>query len=621
MRQPLAQDGLIPPPGFDIGQEYHKTMRVMVTIVMIMAPMVLIGSLLNQESQPGQAVIWALFQLCVVLMYWLYRRHRYTEVVYSFIGGMFLATIADVLTYGSIRGSGMVGFMVCVITAAMLLDRLSTLLVMGFCCVAVSLLTLAEWTGFMHRSDFAVNMEIWLSHMVSQCALGFAVYRSRYLLLRAVASQRAELERRQQAEQSLKNREILLLEAAQGVSSETGEAFFPVLVQHLSRALGADLALVGELQAPAAAEQESSLRTLALMQAGKLLPEQVYPVQGLLAQEALAQHQPWTRVSAHAMPISPAESAQWGTCRACAAVSLRDADDAVIGLLLLGWSAMREPDADVHALLMIFGGRASSELVRLRHDRQIRKLGETLEERVRDRTAQLELLNQELDAFAYSVAHDLKSPLRAIDGYTKLLSAQLGLNLGEADRILFDRVVAATARMNELIADLLELARVSRSPLQPEDVDLSELARRVVQDLQQASPKRPVQVQIETGIHLRCDGKLARIVLENLLGNAWKYTRLEPHARVELARVAPQPGQQSTWLYVRDNGVGFDMAHASGLFKPFHRLHRDTEFEGTGIGLATVYRIVQRHGGSIRCQARLGQGATFFFSFDRVQPA
>jgi len=409
-------------------------------------------------------------------------------------------------------------------------------------------------------------------------------------------------------------REGLLLEAARGVSVETGEAFFKVLVQHLGRALGADMALVGELQD---ADGQAEIRSLASMQQGQAMPERLDALAGTLAEQALTQQQPWILADGAGQRFGADALLQQASVQACAAVSLRDIDDTPIGVLLVGWTQPLQPSADVHSLLMIFGSRASSELVRLRRDRQIRRLGETLEQRVQERTAQLEMLNQELDAFAYSVAHDLKSPLRAIDGYTKLLTQQIGARLQPEERMLFERVLGATARMNELIADLLELARVSRSPVRPELVHFSELAQRVVQELQAASPQRQVHVHIQEGLQVRCDSKLARIVLENLLGNAWKYTRPTPMPHIELGRLPLHAEQDGVQLYVRDNGVGFDMAYAGELFKPFHRLHREAEFEGTGIGLATVHRIVQRHGGFIRCQAQLGQGATFFFSFER----
>jgi signal transduction histidine kinase len=230
------------------------------------------------------------------------------------------------------------------------------------------------------------------------------------------------------------------------------------------------------------------------------------------------------------------------------------------------------------------------------------------------RTEQLQYLNRELDAFAYTVSHDLKSPLRAIDGFMHLLREQTADRLTPDDVDLIQRVEASVTRMNSLITDLLSLARVSQGQLQRMDVNLSDLAEDVIRQEQHRDPMREVKALIPSGLTANCDPRLAHIVLENLIGNAWKYTRQQPQPCVEFGQLAATPGQPP-WFYVRDNGAGFDMARADRLFKPFTRLHSPTEFEGTGIGLATVRRIIERHGGQIRAQAAVGQGSTFEFTF------
>ena len=240
---------------------------------------------------------------------------------------------------------------------------------------------------------------------------------------------------------------------------------------------------------------------------------------------------------------------------------------------------------------------------------------EQVEIRVRERTAELQSLNAELDSFAYSVAHDLRSPLRAIDGYTRVLGERWEGRMGVDDRQVVQQVLSATARMNELIADLLSLARVSQGELALADIDLSELALLIMADLRQREPGRSASVQqvIAPAIVARCDIRLARLALENLFSNAWKYTGRRSDARIEFGQHMLSSTQQE--LFVADNGVGFNMAHAADLFKPFHRLHQDTEFEGTGIGLATVHRVMERHRGHVRGEAQEGSGARFSFSF------
>lgn len=265
------------------------------------------------------------------------------------------------------------------------------------------------------------------------------------------------------------------------------------------------------------------------------------------------------------------------------------------------------------ALVAIFASRASAELIRLHRDREIKTLNESLEIRVRERTAELRKLNEELDSFAYSVSHDLKSPLRSIDGFTRLLSEQLEGRLQPDETAMFDRILAATQRMSSLIADLLALARISQGAMNREPTSLSEIAEQVMRAEQLKQPDRILDWRIEPGLMCHCDPHLMRIAIENLLGNAIKYTRHQQHPKIEIGRV-PDNGPAPQQFFVRDNGVGFDMAYAAKLFKPFQRLHTASEFEGTGIGLATVRRIVERHGGSIRAESTPGQGATFFVS-------
>jgi signal transduction histidine kinase len=237
-----------------------------------------------------------------------------------------------------------------------------------------------------------------------------------------------------------------------------------------------------------------------------------------------------------------------------------------------------------------------------------------LEERVLARTRDLATANQELEAFSYSVSHDLRAPLRAIDGFSKALLSDYGPKLDERARHYLDRVRAGTQRMSGLIDDLLGLARVSRRELVRQRVDVSEVARRVAAELSRHHPTRAVQVDIRDGLSAEADSHLLTIVLENLMGNAWKFTGKRDDALVEVGQKAD--GRQAPF-YVRDNGAGFEMAYADKLFGAFQRLHGDEDFEGTGIGLATVQRIVTRHGGQIWAEGEVGKGATFYFTLEQ----
>ncbi|TCS72104.1 PAS domain S-box-containing protein [Sulfuritortus calidifontis] len=234
-----------------------------------------------------------------------------------------------------------------------------------------------------------------------------------------------------------------------------------------------------------------------------------------------------------------------------------------------------------------------------------------LEQMVEARTAELKRLNQELEAFAYSVSHDLRGPLRGIDGFALALLEEYGDRLDATGRGYLERVRSGSQRMGELIDDLLKLSRLSRAPLQSQPVDLSALARDILQHLRADEPARSMQAEVMPGLTAQGDPGLLRAALENLLGNAWKYSSKTPAARIEFGRVE-QDGQPV--YFVRDNGIGFDMQYAKKLFTAFQRLHHRDDFEGTGIGLATVQRIIHRHGGRIWAEAAPNQGATFYFT-------
>jgi signal transduction histidine kinase len=248
---------------------------------------------------------------------------------------------------------------------------------------------------------------------------------------------------------------------------------------------------------------------------------------------------------------------------------------------------------------------------RKRADEEIKRLNADLEGRVRERTAQLEASNKELESFAYSVSHDLRAPLRAMDGFSAALFSGYPDKLDEQGRHYLNRIQAASQRMGQLINDLLNLSRVTRGEFITRQVDLSALAREVAAELQARDPKRKAEFAIDPQIVVHGDVHLLRIVLENLLSNAWKFTAPRPQARIEVG-MAEQAGERI--YFVRDNGVGFDMTYADKLFTPFQRLHGMREFPGTGIGLATVQRIITRHGGRVWPEAAVDQGATFFFT-------
>jgi PAS domain S-box-containing protein len=245
---------------------------------------------------------------------------------------------------------------------------------------------------------------------------------------------------------------------------------------------------------------------------------------------------------------------------------------------------------------------------RLRAEAQVLALNRTLEARVAARTRELTLANQELESFAYSVSHDLRAPLRAIDGFSRLLGERYGDAIQDEGREYLARVRNATGRMGTLIESLLKMARLGRGGIKPVPLDLSRMSAEIVAELRANEPGREVAVEIAPGLQATGDPSLVRNLLQNLVGNAWKFTRDRGDARIEVGH----DGEGA--FFVRDNGAGFAPEYADKLFRPFQRLHSQEQFAGDGIGLASVKRIVERHGGMIRAEGRLGEGATFRFT-------
>jgi len=273
--------------------------------------------------------------------------------------------------------------------------------------------------------------------------------------------------------------------------------------------------------------------------------------------------------------------------------------------------AVKFPVLDADGNIYAIAGISTDITQRKKIEEELLLHKDKLELIVKDRTLELYETLKEMEAFSYSVSHDLRSPLRSINGFSQALQEDYSDDLTDEAKDYINRIVRATDRMGDIIDDLLLLSRVNRHDVQKKTVDLSPLAEKVIQQLQAQHPERQVDISIKEGVCVSADAKLIQIVLENILGNAWKYTSKVEGAYIEFGQLETE--DKGTVFYVKDNGAGFDMAYADNLFKAFQRLH-GAEYEGTGIGLATVNRIIQRHSGEIWAESEVGQGSTFYFT-------
>jgi light-regulated signal transduction histidine kinase (bacteriophytochrome) len=305
------------------------------------------------------------------------------------------------------------------------------------------------------------------------------------------------------------------------------------------------------------------------------------------------------------------EKGQVVGCGDHATVALWDGEK-VNGYITVDNLMSQRPIDEMHKEALILYAQVIGHLIKLKKTEQdLRNLNLELENRVKLRTIELEASNHEMQSFSYSISHDLRAPLRTLNSFCQILMDDYSEKLDEQGKNYLGRIQSASQHMANLMDALLKLTRISRSELQMVPVNLSAVAEDVLKNLQTNQPDRQVEWVIQPDLKCCGDPTLMRLMLDNLLGNAWKFTVYRPDARIELGETRHN-GQRA--IYVRDNGAGFDMKYSDKLFGAFQRLHSAAEFEGTGIGLAIVQRIIRRHGGEIWAEAAVENGATFYFT-------
>ncbi|MCX7139620.1 MAG: PAS domain S-box protein [Proteobacteria bacterium] len=403
-----------------------------------------------------------------------------------------------------------------------------------------------------------------------------------------------------------KRNQALLQNVARAVSGEVGEDFFRSLVGNLSKELAADYCFIGEI----VPNDPTKVRTLAFCANGVEAPNFEYSLEGSPCADAIAKR------GAVAFPAKVCEQfprdlgLQRMGVQGYAGTSLIDSKGVGIGILVVMSRTMITEVGLWTSVLGIFGARAAAEIQRARADAGLRELNLSLDQKVRERTAELELANRELESFSYSISHDLRAPLRAINGFTRILSLDHQDKLDQEASSLLGRISQNATRMNRLIEDVLEFTRIGRGTLNPRKIDMRAMVGEVAAE-SQAGAGTSAQISIGDLPPATGDASVLRLVWQNLIGNALKFSRHAVLPRVEIA--GTQRDGMIEYL-IRDNGAGFDAAYADKLFGIFQRLHSAKEFEGTGIGLAIVRRIVQRHGGEIFAEGAVGAGATFRFT-------
>jgi PAS domain S-box-containing protein len=396
-------------------------------------------------------------------------------------------------------------------------------------------------------------------------------------------------------------------------ASITGEAFFKASTEQMARELSVCCAMVAALR-----EREGRiyLELLSLWPHDPSLSMPVsmeYSIEHSIAAEILAGKTLHVGHGAtHAYPRD-ALLKQFAT-ESYIGVPIIGPDAKVLGLVAVLDDKIMPDSAAAKLLLASTATRAAAELVRMQNAADILRLNAELERRVEERTKQLTFANSELEAFSYSVSHDLRGPLRNIDGYCNAVEQDFGSKLEPQVLDYLHRVRDVTQRMRQLIDDMLSLAQAARGPVHTEPLDLVALAQDIFRELSERESHRKISFVHPAKIAAQADAKLTRIVLTNLLDNAWKYTSGRPDAKIELGMITAKDKQPADVYYIKDNGVGFDMSDVNKLFVPFQRLHKQSEFEGTGIGLATVQRIIARHGGHVWLESTPDVGTTVFFT-------
>jgi len=554
--------------------------RILLLLAGLFALATLVG--VAGARRPGMLGLGAVAAATMLGLRYVLKRGHFNASARGLIGAMLVIATLGMLETGSVRGVWLLGLACAIVASGMFLTGRDLLWATAAAAIGVALTIALESLGVIHPHYFPIGVVEAIVYSLGLVGIAAILFFQRRTLLAAQRAAERELAERRLAERARSDSEARL--------------------QKVFKASPAALAVM-TTEGGFVEVNEALLRMFAARRddiIGRTAPELGMWVRDEERRAFVERIRADGRVQNLVVRMRRLSGEEF------------DMMLAVETMEVGGQTLMLAAGNDISIEVRMRKALQGELIERGRAEAEVRRLNEELERRVRDRTAQLEAANRELEAFAYSVSHDLRAPLRAIDGFSRILTEELAGRMSDSERNLFDRVCGGARRMGQLIDDLLSLSRINRAALRIERVDISALANDVLDALKQGDPDRTVEIVVQPQMTALGDRNLLRIALENLIGNAWKFTSHRDRPRIEIGCESLVGGKKA--CFVRDNGAGFDMDYADRLFSPFQRLHRTEEFEGTGIGLATVQRILARHGGRIWAESSAGQGAVFRFT-------
>jgi len=587
---------------------YYWTLIVLTIVVILLITLITPDKLSQPNTQRLPAVI-AILGLIAAL--YLLRMERITWVIliHMIVGLQLL--LPSLLSSGGIQAPGFSVLYVMLLFAGLFIGTQSVFAVAVFCSLFGLGLIWLQSNGYVTPPS-SNPMEYWVAHTIYLFMVSLLFVLTNRSVRESLRRARYELAERVRAEGALQRaneRLAFLHQVDQAILSvQSIDAVARAVAQRVKNTVKCDrVSVIGF---------DTRQKTSHLLSVIGIHPQRVVPeLDSHLNEEGVMEtlmHQRWftredmTKLTA----LTQIDRAFYDAGFISYATFSLVADGELIGLVNLASKDHCQYDSEQMELVREVCDALTLAMSQAELQKQVQEYTLGLEQRVNERTAQLQASNRELEAFAYSISHDLRAPLRSIDGFSQALAEDYGHLLENEAKEYLGRIRASSQRMGHLIDDMLKLSRITRSEMQFRMVDLAEMAREIRLELESSNPDREAHWLIPAELPVRADANLVRILLTNLISNAWKFTSSRKSAIIELGM---QSEEGRNVYFVRDNGVGFDMQYAGKLFNAFQRLHSN-EFEGTGIGLAIVQRIVRRHGGEVWVEAAVDSGATFYFT-------